>query len=583
MKAFRSLITTHRTAMVRQKAAIPRKRGGARGFTEVRSPETNKIHHAPPPVFAPPPASNTNGTSKPVSSRAMSFADLATMKILHPTLIQTITDDLRLERMTDIQEATIKELLQERIDCLAQAKTGTGKTIAFLLPALQRLLTKPRQANKISLLVISPTRELAIQIAKEAESLLTRVPQYNVCYAIGGTNKDREEREILSHKGCDVLVATPGRLKDHLSNPDIVDAFSSLDTLVLDEADRLLDMGFLRDLKEIISYLPDKNATGRHGMLFSATIAGHVKEFAHVALRSNYKFVSTIPPEEATTHERVKQDLITVPTFTDVLPATVAAIQREAAAAEQGEFKAILFAPTASIVDWYTHTLSSIPGLPPVSTLHSRMTQSKRTRIADDFRTSKQALLIATDVVARGMDFPNVTTVVQVGLPQDRESYIHRLGRTARAGRNGKGVFIVAQAESFFPTYRLKDIPFVHTDPAITDQHRQAVFDAATKSDIQGKVYQTWLGYYKNHVKALGWSLEQLVAEANRYAIDGLVAGGVPEIPRNTIGKMGLKAVKGLNVGANPSHTVSGAQRNGNGGRPSGGRAPAAGRGRGRG
>lgn len=139
------------------------------------------------------------------------FTDPAIQRIIHPTLLQTITDDLKFDHMTPVQAATFHDLLAERRDCLAQAKTGTGKTIAFLLPAIQNLINKGLSADsRISLLVISPTRELAIQIAKEAKRLLQRFPGYKVCFAIGGTNKDTEEKNILA--GCDILIATPGRL-----------------------------------------------------------------------------------------------------------------------------------------------------------------------------------------------------------------------------------------------------------------------------------------------------------------------------------------------------------------------------------
>ena len=486
-----------------------------------------------------------------VPQNTMRFADLA--GDLDQVLVDTITQDLKFGHMTPVQDQTIYPLLHDRIDCLAQAKTGTGKTIAFLLPAIQTLINKEKAAGSptrgISLLVISPTRELAMQIAKEAATLLRRLPQYRVCLAIGGTNKDKEQRAILA--GCNILIATPGRLLDHLSEPETVRQFSTLNTLVLDEADRLLDMGFSNDLKKIISYLPDKTKSKRQGLLFSATIADHVEKLAHIALSPGYKFISTIPAGELNTHEHVPQSLITVPTFSDVLPATLAALRAEISSTGIANFKAIIFTPTAQQSNWYHETLSQIPGLPPVSTLHSKMTQSRRTNITQDFRVATSAILVATDVVARGMDFPNVSTVLQVGLPMDKESYIHRLGRTARAGREGRGVFIVAEPESFFPKYTLKEIKLTPSSPAVTPADRQLVQNLASRSEIQGRVYQAWLGYYKGFLKALKWTPEHLVQQANRYAIDALQAGGVPEIEKSTVGKMGLKGVNGLNIVAN--------------------------------
>jgi ATP-dependent RNA helicase MSS116 len=468
--------------------------------------------------------------------------------LLHPILLQTIIQDLKFDHMMPVQAATLHDLLEKRIDVLAQAKTGTGKTIAFLLPAIQTMLNKNRQRGSgISLLVISPTRELAMQIAKEATQLLQRLPQFKINFAIGGTNKDREERQILS--GCDILIATPGRLYDHLSDERIRDSFRNLDTLVLDEADRLLDMGFMNDLKKIISCLPDKENSSRQGMLFSATIAPHVEKFAHLVLNKQYKFVSTIPKGEVNTHERVPQLLVTVPTFSDVAPALISSLRSEMALIGKANFKAIVFAPTGSLADWYTAILGSLPDMPEIFVLHSRLTQSRRTNTTEAFRKSTSSILVATDVVARGMDFPNVSNVFQAGLPADKESYIHRLGRTARAGREGRAVFIVTEAEAFFPKYTLKEIAFETSAADVSAAPEVAV--AAAAFDNKGKVYQAWLGYYKNYVRQMGWDLERLVQEGNRFAYDGLVAGEVPGIPKSTVGKMGLKGVRGVNVVAN--------------------------------
>lgn len=179
--------------------------------------------------------------------------------------------------------------------------------------------------------------------------------------------------------------------------------------------------------------------------------------------------------------------------------------------------------------------------------------------------------------MARGMDFPNVTNVFQAGIPADKESYIHRLGRTARAGREGRAFFIVTEAESFFPTYTLKEIKF---EPAAADHIATApeVGKAAASFDNKGKVYQAWLGYYKTYTKQLRWDVETLVDEANMFAFKGLIAGEVPGIPRNTVGKMGLKGVKGLNVVANFEKSARGGG-GGRGGKSGGGEGRSAGAG----
>ncbi|KAF5710956.1 RNA helicase [Fusarium mundagurra] len=504
------------------------------------------------PSLAPVPAPPL--TEEPTSRR---FDSLLENNKVNPLIVRTITDDMKFEFMTPVQAATMDELLPpNRSDCLVQARTGTGKTMAFLIPALQTMINQNRAAGDgISLLVISPTRELALQISAEAKKVLQGLPKYRVQVAIGGTNKDREERAILA--GCEILIATPGRLLDHMSNEDIVYSMRKLNTLVLDEADRLLDMGFMKDLRDIVGRLPDKTKSDRQGMLFSATIAPHVEQVAGLVLSPGYKFISTIPAGEANTHERVPQFLVQVPTFGDVAPAMVGCIREEATRGQA--FKAILFAPTAAIADFYGRLLEDLPGLPPVSILHSRMSQNKRTKITNDYRTARNAILVATDVVARGMDFPGVTTVIQVGMPADKQSYIHRLGRTARADAEGRGILIVSDAEGFFPKYSLKEINLLPREADLSPSSDVISVAEKMEDDEKSRVYQAWLGYYNSHMKSLRWDKEELVRQANVYAREGLGSPDVPTIQKSTASKMGLRGVRGLNTVADRPRQKHGA------------------------
>lgn len=516
------------------------------------------------PPSPPPMRVHTPPLAEPVPLDTPRFADLGKENLLHPVLLKTIVEDLKFDHMMPVQAATLHDLLAKRIDCLAQAKTGTGKTIAFLLPAIQTMINKQRTPREgVSLLVISPTRELAMQIAKEATQLLQHLPQYKVSFAIGGTNKDKEEQKIMA--GCNILIATPGRLLDHLGSENVVYQFRNLDTLVLDEADRLLDMGFMDSLKKIVHALPDKEKSERQGMLFSATIAPHVEKVAHLVLNKDYKFISTIPEGELNTHERVPQSLVVVPSFSDVAPAMVGVIRAELAHEGLATFKAIIFAPTASLVEFYGQILQGIPGLPRVSTLHSRLSQSRRTKDTDAFRVATNGILVATDVVARGMDFPKVTNVIQVGVPSDKESYVHRLGRTARAGAEGRGTFIISEHETFFSQWTLKEITFEKVPADLSA--KSEVLAIGETLETHTKTYQGWLGYYKNHIKAMRWDNERLVAEGNKLALEGLGAYEIPGIPKSIIGKMGLKGVKGLTATPDPPRVP----RGGGGGRGGGG------------
>jgi ATP-dependent RNA helicase MSS116 len=555
----RNIINITMSDSKRSQAQRKAYRGGRKQFSSNAAPAPRREQapaSAPPRVSTPP-------LTVAIPLDTPRFEDLAKENLIHPIMLKTITEDLKFDHMMPVQAATLHDLLALRVDCLAQAKTGTGKTIAFLLPAIQTLINRNRKPGSgISLLVISPTRELAMQIAKEATALLQRLPKYKVCFAIGGTNKDKEEKEIL--KGCDILIATPGRLYDHLSDERILDSFRNLDTLVLDEADRLLDMGFMNALKDIIRCLPDKEETKRQGMLFSATIAPHVEKVAHLVLSKNYKFISTIPKGEINTHERVHQALIIVPTFSDVAAAMIGAIRTEIATVGLPTFKAIIFAPTAALADFYGAILEKISGLPKISILHSRVSQSKRTNVTNAFRDATSGILVATDVVARGMDFPLVTNVFQVGIPSDKESYIHRLGRTARAGAEGRGTFVITQDETFFSKWTLKEIDF---QPAEADlSAKTEVKGIAEQMETQGKTYQAWLGYYKNHLKGMGWDNERLVREGNVFAREGLGAPETPSLQKSTVGKMGLRGTKGLVVVPDAPREHRGGQRGGGGG-----------------
>ncbi|KAI9155610.1 ATP-dependent RNA helicase MSS116 [Paramyrothecium foliicola] len=522
-----------------------------------RQPEPEPMDVTPAPLL-----------TMDVPSDTPRFADLAGTNTVHPTIVQTITEDLKFDHMLPVQAATLNELLPpSRADCLVQAKTGTGKTVAFLLPAIQTMITmnRPRQNRGVSVLVVSPTRELAMQIDREATRLLQRLPEYRVCTAMGGTDKNNEARRIL--KGCDILIATPGRLLDHMSDEQVQPIFRHLDTLVLDEADRLLDMGFMPDLKKIVAGLPDKKASNRQGMLFSATIPPRVKEVSGIVLSSDYRFISTIPEGEANTHERVPQLLVVAPTFALTAAALVGAIREEAVAVNNSEgnppFKAIVFAPTAALADFYGHILAGLSDMPPVSVLHSRISQNKRTKVTNDFRVAETAVIVTTDVIARGMDFPGVTSVLQVGLPADKETYIHRLGRTARAGAEGRGIFIVCEAETWFPKWSLREFNLQPRDANLSAADAVSTIATSLDEEQQAKIYQAWLGYYKNFLKPMKWSAEELVAEGNIFARDGLQSPDTPVIYKTTVGKMGLRGVKGLKVVPAPPKTGGNKPRGG--------------------
>ncbi|KAK0627209.1 ATP-dependent RNA helicase [Immersiella caudata] len=402
------------------------------------------------------------------------FADLGSLGV-NDAIVRSITEGMRYENMTDVQSATINAGLDGK-DLVAQAKTGTGKTLAFLVPVLQRILLKqpdlaypqrmrPR-CDDIRAIIISPTRELAEQIAVEAQKLVRRTGIV-VQAAVGGTQKQQMLRQT-QRQGCHLLVGTPGRLHDLLSDPSTRIAAPNLEALVLDEADRMLDVGFDRELQDILTYLPNRNEIPRQTLLFSATIPKNVIGLARTYINpQNFEFVQTIKEDEVQTHEKVPQFIAPCRSMANLYPTLLELIERETAKAaadpQADPFKAIVFLPTTNSVV-FAHAMFerlsySDKSLPRVIDIHSQLSQAQRTRNAEMFRRSDSAVLISTDVTARGLDFPNVTHVIQVHLPGERDIYIHRLGRTGRAGKTGQGWLLVSDAEVSVARKRLPGLP----------------------------------------------------------------------------------------------------------------------------
>ncbi|KAK6355552.1 hypothetical protein TWF696_004651 [Orbilia brochopaga] len=366
---------------------------------------------------------------------------------------------MKYEEMTDVQSKTIP-VCASGVDVIARAKTGTGKTIAFLIPTINRLLKDgvkmsphPQNVNghksfaNVQALVISPTRELAAQIANDAIRL-TRGTGLKVSTMVGGTGKSFSLRDY-HQRGCHILVGTPGRLNDVLSDPVSGVVADNLKVLIFDEADSLMDMGFEKEIRAIQQFLPKQRQT----LMFSATMPDKVREMISRSMRPGFKYVNTIDPREAETHTKVPQHLVMCDGYENVMPTIFELLQRENEAAKEQNthFKAMVFFRTARLAELAAMMFRRIrlpsqeshPLYPlDLIQIHSRLTQARRTEAATAFKRATNAVLFSSDVTARGMDFPNVTHVIQIGAPSSREQYIHRIGRTAR-GKNiesGKGV-----------------------------------------------------------------------------------------------------------------------------------------------
>ncbi|KAK4152010.1 P-loop containing nucleoside triphosphate hydrolase protein [Chaetomidium leptoderma] len=473
---------------------------------------------------------------------------------LKPQLLKAL-ENHGFTHMTPVQEKVL-QLPTFTQDCLVQAKTGTGKTIAFLLPALQTLLeTKDLDYASVGLLVMAPTRELAQQIAEECDKLTSACTPPMECHiAVGGSKRKAHMDKFLKRKPT-ILVATPGRLIDYLTENAARQKLSKIRCVVLDEADRMLDAGFAPALKQILEQIPPKAQAGWQGMCFSATVPPEIKKMLPMVLDKNHVRLSTIDENEAPTVATVPQTVYPVASVNDVLPTLHSVLS--CAKADNPALKAIIFCPTARHAGLLYHLFGSSGGAAPpklpVFQMQSRMSQAQRTRTVEEFKETDRGLLFASDVVGRGMDFPDINLVVQIGVPSEKDQYVHRVGRTGRAGKVGEAVMITAPEEMWFvesnPDFPIKNEgPFNH--PKASAYPSADIIEAAlAKVPVQTKeqAYIGNLGFIKSLMRRYNLDQVGVVDLANRFAS----AFGCEEIPVLSpmlVGKMGLKGVPGLIV-----------------------------------
>ncbi len=329
------------------------------------------------------------------------------------------------QKATPIQQQAIPHILEGR-DVLAGAQTGTGKTASFTLPLLQRLQLGTVNRRRIRSLVLVPTRELAAQVADSVRCYGEFLP-FRAAVIYGGVSINTQIAKL--RKGVDVVIATPGRLLDHLAQGTI--DLSAIECLVLDEADRMLDMGFIRDIRKIMKVLPKD----RQNLLFSATFSKEIRRLAMDLLDSPVKISVATNGKPA---EGIDQVVYPVDR------------QRKRELLSQligtGNWRQVLvFTRTKHGANRLATQLES-DGLPSAA-IHGNKSQGARTRALNDFKAAKVRVLVATDVAARGLDIERLPHVVNYELPHVPEDYVHRIGRTARAGQKGHAVSLVCVDE----------------------------------------------------------------------------------------------------------------------------------------
>lgn len=343
-------------------------------------------------------------------------------------LVLDALDDMNFTETTPIQEHSIPPILKGR-DIMGIAQTGTGKTAAYLLPILSLLEDGGYPKNAINCVIMSPTRELAQQIDQAMQGFSYYLSNVSSIAVYGGNDGIRYEQEKRSmQNGADVVIATPGRLISHITLGNI--DLSKVSFFILDEADRMLDMGFCDDILQIAKQLPKKHQT----IMFSATMPKDILQLAHQLLKNPVEVkLSLSKPADGIAqgayicYETQKLGII------------------KALFKERKPERVIIF--TSSKVKTKELAINIIRAGFKAKAMHSDLEQSERDEVMYQFRSGKIDILVATDIVARGIDIDDIQLVINYDVPHDKEDYVHRIGRTARAGKNGRSITLVSEKD----------------------------------------------------------------------------------------------------------------------------------------
>jgi len=336
-------------------------------------------------------------------------------------------DSMNYHTATPVQEQVIPQILSGK-DIIASAQTGTGKTAAFLLPIINRLITTKHEAHQINCMIIVPTRELATQIAQAMEgiSYFTDVSSIAVYGGSDGTSFSAEKKALET--GVDMVICTPGRMIAHLNMGYV--KLSGLKYLILDEADRMLDMGFSDDLNKIISFLPKD----RQNLLFSATMPHKIRELARKILHEPVEVNIAISKP----NEKIKQEAFVV-----YEPQKIPLVKYVLKLKDFGSI--IVFCSKKQNVKQLSSELKRARF--SIEEIHSDLEQDQREKVLLDFKNKKIKILVATDILSRGIDIEDIDLVINYDVPNDGEDYIHRIGRTARAASEGTAYTFISEKE----------------------------------------------------------------------------------------------------------------------------------------
>ncbi|MFH1350302.1 MAG: DEAD/DEAH box helicase [Pseudomonadota bacterium] len=340
-------------------------------------------------------------------------------------------NDAGFTHCTPIQAQVLPVALEGR-DVAGQAQTGTGKTVAFLVPIFTRLLKSSKKKQGLpSVLIIAPTRELAIQIFEDSQTIGVHTG-LTFAQVVGGIDYQKQAENLK--KGADIIVCTPGRIIDYLRQG--IFKTNGIEILVIDEADRLFDLGFTKDMRYLLRRLPAYDK--RQSMLFSATLSYRVMELTYEFMNLP-EFIS-VTPEEVTV-DGIEQSLFHIGK-NEKIPLLIGFLARE------DWERTLIFSNTKAGVEWVTEKLKGNGW--PAEGITGDLPQRKRLRLMERFKEGQIKILVATDVASRGIHVEDITHIVNYDLPQDAENYIHRIGRTARAGKAGRAIAFACEDDVFY-------------------------------------------------------------------------------------------------------------------------------------
>ncbi|KAI3751258.1 hypothetical protein L2E82_22306 [Cichorium intybus] len=510
-------------------------------------------YHKPNPFLrpCPPPLIHTTMASTESSNPNRALTDTR-FSDLNPPLSDEVLDALStsgFEFCTPVQAATIPLLCSYK-DVAVDAATGSGKTLAFVVPLVEILRrTKSVKPQEVLGIIISPTRELSSQIFHVAQPFISSLPDVKPMLLVGGSEVKVDMKKI-EDEGANLLIGTPGRLHDIMERMDILD-FRSLEILILDEADRLLDMGFQKQINSIISRLPKLRRTG----LFSATQTEAVEELSKAGLRNPVR-VEVRAETKSLEHAASSK----TPSGLHIEFIKCEADRKSSQLVDffikNKSKKMIVYFMTCACVDYWGVVLPRLAVLKGVSliSLHGKMKQTAREKALASFTSLSDGILLCTDVAARGLDIPGVDCIVQYDPPQDPNVFVHRVGRTARLGRQGSAiVFLLPKEEAYVEFLRIKRIPLEEkmcSEDAL-DVVPQ-IRDAAKKDrDVMEKGLRAFVSYiraYKEHHCnfILRWKDLEIGKLGMGYGL--LQLPSMSEVKQNSLSTEGFIAVEDLNL-----------------------------------